>query len=189
MEKRLTMFLACLFLSLGMALAQNKVSGTVVSADDGEPIVGASVLIQGTKTGTVTNIDGEFSLNVPEGKKIVVTYIGMKSQVVAAKANMKISLHPDDKTLGEVVVTGMTQMDKRLFSGATTKVSAADARSTVWPISAVPSKVVQPVSAYRTSPVPLVQHRRFVFVEPPQFTVVQNHYGLLMASSWKTYKK
>ena len=88
MEKRLTMFLACLFLSLGMALAQNKVSGTVVSADDGEPIVGASVLIQGTKTGTVTNIDGEFSLNVPEGKKIVVTYIGMKPQVVAAKANM-----------------------------------------------------------------------------------------------------
>lgn len=128
MEKRLTMFLACLFLSLGMALAQNKVSGTVVSADDGEPIVGASVLIQGTKTGTVTNIDGEFSLNVPEGKKIVVTYIGMKPQVVAAKANMKISLRPDDKTLGEVVVTGMTQMDKRLFSGATTKVSAADAK-------------------------------------------------------------
>ena len=56
MEKRLMTFLACLFLSLGMALAQIQVNGTVVSSEDGEPIVGASVLISGTKTGGVTDI-------------------------------------------------------------------------------------------------------------------------------------
>ena len=51
-------FLACLFLSLGMALAQTQVSGTVVSSDDGEPVVGASVRVVGTKTGAVTDING-----------------------------------------------------------------------------------------------------------------------------------
>ena len=56
MEKRLLVFLACLFLNLGMALAQIRVSGTVTSSDDGEPVVGASILVQGTKTGTVTVI-------------------------------------------------------------------------------------------------------------------------------------
>ena len=68
MEKRLTMFLACLFLSLGMALAQTKVTGTVISQDDGEPVIGASVLVVGTQTGTVTNAEGKFSLTVPAGK-------------------------------------------------------------------------------------------------------------------------
>ncbi len=61
MEKRLMMFLACLFLSLGMAMAQIRVSGTVTSSDDGEPVVGASILVQGTKTGTVTDVDGNFN--------------------------------------------------------------------------------------------------------------------------------
>lgn len=54
MEKRLSVILACLFLCVGMVLAQNKISGTVVSAEDGEPVIGASVMIQGTKVGTVT---------------------------------------------------------------------------------------------------------------------------------------
>lgn len=58
MEKRLTMFIAGLFLSLGMALAQNTVSGTVVSADDGEPIVGASIRLIGTNFGAVTDVNG-----------------------------------------------------------------------------------------------------------------------------------
>ena len=60
MGKRLTMLLANLFLFIGVCLAQTQVRGTVTSSEDGEPIVGASVLIIGTKTGTVSDVDGNF---------------------------------------------------------------------------------------------------------------------------------
>ena len=63
MKKRLTLFLACLFLSIGMAMAQMQINGTVISADDGQPVVGASVVVQGTKNGTATNIDGSVEIS------------------------------------------------------------------------------------------------------------------------------
>ena len=109
MEKRLFMFLAGLFLSIGMAVAQTQVTGTVVSGEDGEPIVGASVKVSGTKTGTITDVDGKFTLNVPEGTKLVVTYLGMVPKTVNASVSgaMKIKLDPDNKVLDEVVVTAM----------------------------------------------------------------------------------
>ena len=109
MEKRLFMFLAGLFLSIGMAVAQTQVTGTVVSGEDGEPIVGASVKVSGTKTGTITDVDGKFALNVPEGTKLVVTYLGMVPKTVNASVSgaMKIKLDPDNKVLDEVVVTAM----------------------------------------------------------------------------------
>ena len=109
MEKRLFMFLAGLFLSIGMAVAQTQVTGTVVSGEDGEPIVGASVKVSGTKTGTITDVDGKFALNVPEGTKLVVTYLGMLPKTVNASGSgvMKIKLDPDNKVLDEVVVTAM----------------------------------------------------------------------------------
>lgn len=127
MEKRLSMILACLFLCVGMALAQSVVSGTVVSQGDGQPVIGASVLAQGSKNGTVTDVDGHFSLEVPVGKRLVVSYLGMQSKTVTAQRSMKIVLTPDNKTLDEVVVTGMQRMDRRLFTGATDKVNAEDA--------------------------------------------------------------
>ena len=109
MEKRLFMFLAGLFLSIGMAVAQTQVTGTVVSGEDGEPIVGASVKVSGTKMGTITDVDGKFTLNVPEGTKLVVTYLGMLPKTVNASVSgaMKIKLDPDNKVLDEVVVTAM----------------------------------------------------------------------------------
>ena len=109
MEKRLFMFLAGLFLSIGMAVAQTQVTGTVVSGEDGEPIVGASVKVSGTKTGTITDVDGKFALNVPEGTKLVVTYLGMLPKTVNASVSgaMKIKLDPDNRVLDEVVVTAM----------------------------------------------------------------------------------
>ena len=128
MDKRLSMILACLFLCVGMAFGQSKISGSVVSEEDGEPIVGASVMVVGSKTGTVTNLDGNFSLDIPAGKKLVVSYIGMLPQTVTARNGMKITLKPDNKTLQEVVVTGMTTQDKRLFSGAATKIDASKAK-------------------------------------------------------------
>ena len=127
MEKRLTMFFACLFLSLGLAMAQTKVTGTVISGEDNEPIIGATVLVQGQKAGTVTDADGHFTINVPSGKKIVVSYIGMETQTLTPKSGMKITLQPS-AALEEVVVTGMQKVDKRLFTGSSTKISAADAK-------------------------------------------------------------
>ena len=128
MEKRLSLVLASLFLCIGMAFAQGKISGTVISQDDGMPVIGASVIVQGTKTGTVTDIDGNFTLDDVEGKKLVISYVGMESQTVIAKNGMKVTLKADSHNLQEVVVTGMTVQDKRLFSGATTKVNANDAK-------------------------------------------------------------
>jgi len=127
MAKKLTMLLSMLFLCIGMAFAQGKISGTVVSQEDGDPIVGASVIVDGTKMGTVTDIDGHFSLSVPAGKRLVVSYLGMKTQRVLAKDNMKITLEPDKQVLNEVVVTGMSKMDRRMFTGATDQIKADDA--------------------------------------------------------------
>ena len=127
MEKRLTMFLACLFLSMGMAIAQTKVTGTVISAEDDQPIIGATILVQGQRSGAVTDANGHFTISVPSGKKIVVSYIGMESQILTPKNGMIVYLS-NSAALEEVVVTGMQKMDKRLFTGATSKVDAEKAK-------------------------------------------------------------
>lgn len=87
-------------------MAQTRVTGKVVSSEDGEPVIGASVKVDGTKTGTVTDVDGTFSVNVPAGSKLTVSYLGMTTKTVTAKNNMKITLDPDNETLDEVVVVG-----------------------------------------------------------------------------------
>ena len=121
------MFLSCLLLSMGMAFAQNKITGTVFE-DGGEPCIGATIMIQGTKQGTKTDIDGHFTINVPAGKKLVISYIGMISQTVTPKNGMTVTLKPDAQTLTEVVAVGMMKQDKRLFTGSTTKVDAEKAK-------------------------------------------------------------
>lgn len=127
MVKRFSSTLAGLFLCVGASFAQGKISGKVVSQDDGEPVIGASVMVQGTKMGTVTDVNGNFTLNVPAGKKLVVSYIGMTPQTVTMRQGMTIKLASDNKTLNEVVVTGMSNVDRRMFTGATAQVKADDA--------------------------------------------------------------
>ena len=121
------MLLVGLFLSIGMALAQNTISGTVFE-DTGDPCIGATVMIQGTKQGTKTDMNGHFSIAVPAGKKLVISYIGMVTQTVTPKNGMKVTLATDAHTVDEVVVTGIQKMDKRLFTGATTKISAEETK-------------------------------------------------------------
>ena len=83
MKKRLTMILSSLFLFSGMALAQTAVTGTVVSADDGQPVIGASVKVVGSNGGTVTDVNGRFSLTLPQGhNKVTISYVGMAPQTV-----------------------------------------------------------------------------------------------------------
>ena len=100
------MILACLFLSIGMALAQSRLTGLVTSAEDGEPVVGASVKAKGLNAGAVTNADGEFTINVPVGTELQITYLGMVPKTVKAANNMRIVLESDSQTLEGVVVTG-----------------------------------------------------------------------------------
>ena len=129
MSKRLCLVLAGMLLSLGVALAQTTVTGTVVSAEDGEPVIGASVMIKGTTTGAITDIDGRYTISSPQSNpQLVVSYVGMKTVTIKGGQNIKVTLQPDDKTLQEVVVTGMVKQDKRLFTGATTKVDAEKAK-------------------------------------------------------------
>jgi len=106
MKKRLTMFLACLLLSVGAALAQTQVTGKVTSAEDGEPIIGASVKVVGSSTGVMTNSEGHFSLNVPSNAQLEISYIGMQTQTVRAARNLNIVLNSDVTQLQELVVTG-----------------------------------------------------------------------------------
>ena len=130
MEKKLLLLLACLLTSLGL-MAQVKVTGTVISGEDDEPIIGATVAVKGNKkAATATDIDGNFTLNVPSaGTTLQVSYIGMKTvEVKATTSPMTIKMETDSEVLTEVVVTGMANVDKRLFTGATTKVDASKTR-------------------------------------------------------------
>ena len=108
MKKRLTMFLAALFLCMGTALAQTKVTGTVLSQEDGQPIIGAAVKVDGTSTGMLTDVNGRFSLTLPQGKNsITISYLGYESKTVTAKNGMRVFLKSDATALEEVVVTAM----------------------------------------------------------------------------------
>ena len=111
MKKRLFMSFVGLILCIGLAVAQvSKVSGIVTSAETGEPIIGATVLVEGTTTGSITDINGKFAIaNIPaNAKNLMVSYVGMKTMRVAIQAGeLKIELRPDTEVLDEVVVTAM----------------------------------------------------------------------------------
>lgn len=102
------MFFACLFLSIGMAMAQTHVSGIVTSSEDGEPVIGATVKVVGSPTaGTVTDIEGRFSLSVSKpGVELEFSSIGLVSKRVKASENMAVVLQVDSHTLEQVVITG-----------------------------------------------------------------------------------
>lgn len=123
--------MTCLFLGIGLVNAQiSKITGTVVSEEDGLPVVGASILVKGTTSGTTTDMDGKFTLkNVPSSAKtLIISFIGMRTQEVAVAPHLDIVLESDSELLEEVVVTGMQKMDKRLFTGAATKISGENVK-------------------------------------------------------------
>ena len=128
MKKRLTMILACLFLSLGMALAQTAVTGTVVSQEDGQPIIGATVRVVGASAGAVTDADGKFSISMPAGhNKLKVTYVGMVDQDVTVKGNsVRVVLAPDETNLDEVMVVAYGTAKKSAFTGSAAVVKSDD---------------------------------------------------------------
>ena len=112
----LTFILACL--GTMQADAQSRVSGVVVDAATGDPIIGASVLEEGTMNGTITDLDGKFEMSVADGAKVVISYVGYKSQVLSASAIMRVVMSEDSEILEEVVVTGYTTQRKADLTGA-----------------------------------------------------------------------
>lgn len=127
MKKRLMLWMVCLFAGINLILAQTStVTGVVTSGEDGEPVVGASVLVVGTHMGVITDIDGKFTIsNIPANAKTLrISFVGMQPQEVAIKSGsvMRITLHSDAEVLDEVVVTamGISRSEKSLGYSATT---------------------------------------------------------------------
>ncbi|WP_287330984.1 SusC/RagA family TonB-linked outer membrane protein [Parabacteroides sp.] len=109
MMKKFTFILLCLVIGISTVVAQNtKVAGSVISADDGLPVIGASIVVKGTMVGIVTDYDGNFTLEVPSnGKVLIVSYVGMLTQEVPVSPNVRVVLKSDTQNLDEVVVTAM----------------------------------------------------------------------------------
>lgn len=107
MNKKLSLFSASLLISIGVVAQVRTVKGVVTGKEDGEPIIGASVVVKGTTQGVVTDMNGGFVLNnVPaNAKTLVISFIGMKTQEVAIAANMNILLENDAQMLSEVTIT------------------------------------------------------------------------------------
>ena len=146
--KKLTFLFLCLVLGIGLATAQTReITGSVVSAEDDQPVIGASVIVKGTTTGTVTDYDGKFSLSVPSAAKtLVISYIGMAAQEVAIAPNVRVLLKADTQNLDEVVVTALgISREKKALGYAVSEVKGDEmlkARGGVSnPINALQGKV------------------------------------------------
>ena len=108
MKKSLLLLLLVGVFAFGDVWAQNSpIQGKVVSAENGETIVGASITVLNTSKGTITDFDGKFSIDVQPGATLVVSYVGMKTVEVPAQSDMVVSLEEDTEVLQEVVVTAL----------------------------------------------------------------------------------
>ena len=121
-----TVLLLCLLLVVGSVKAQNVTKGTVTDAN-GDPVIGATVMEQGNQqNATVTDFDGNFSLNVSGKNPIVVSYIGMKPKTVdvKGKSQVNIKLEEDNTVLNDIVVIGYGTVRKKDLTGSVASLSA-----------------------------------------------------------------
>ncbi|MDR2056947.1 MAG: TonB-dependent receptor [Dysgonamonadaceae bacterium] len=128
MKKNLLSFLLLLFLLGNMAAQNTSIRGVVRSATDSEPLIGVSVMVKGTSNGTVTDIDGAFTLSVRQGDVLTFNYLGYQTQEIPVgnQTVFDVAMQEDDQVLDEVVVIGYGVQKKSLVSGAITKVTSAD---------------------------------------------------------------
>lgn len=125
------LLLSVLALLPAAALAQGMVtvSGTVADSN-GDPLIGCSVQLKGSGVGTVTDLDGHFKLQVPEGKTLTFSYIGYKTKELKAQKNMKVTLDDDTHVLNEVVAVGYGTMKRSDITGSVVSVKAEDLEQT-----------------------------------------------------------
>lgn len=126
MGKKLWLFIACTLLSASMAFAQKTVTGKVIEAATGEPVIGASVKVEGTSVGQATDLNGQFTIqNVPSSaKNLVVSYVGLKTKVVPIKDNQNIFMETLSQALDQVFVVAYGTATKETFTGAASHIEA-----------------------------------------------------------------
>ena len=132
-------FQALLGIGAGVLNAQT-VKGTVISGSDNEPLIGASVMVQGTKTGAVTDLDGNFTIEAKNGQTLEVSYLGFITQKVKVNGSVvQVTLQEDKHSLDEVVVVGYGVQKKKLVTGATVQLKGDDIAklNTTNPLSAM----------------------------------------------------
>ena len=131
--KKILITFAISLLPFAIIGAQTTVTGRVLDgATNNEPAIGASVLVAGTQVGTITDIDGNFSLEVPDGKFILqISMVGYKTQVVniRGKERVDVTLQEDIQLMDEVVVVGYGVMKKRDLSGSVSQIKSEDLMS------------------------------------------------------------
>ncbi|MEJ0030390.1 MAG: SusC/RagA family TonB-linked outer membrane protein [Bacteroidota bacterium] len=137
--------LLLVFLASSMAMAQQVVTGTVTSADDGSSIPGVNILEKGTTNGTVTDVDGSFRISVGSSATLVLSFVGYTTQEIAvgAQTTINISLQPDVTSLSEVVVIGYGTVQKKDLTGSVSQVSSKDfnAGVNINPLQSIQGKV------------------------------------------------
>lgn len=126
MKKLILTAVLSMLVAMAARAADIKVEGTVLSAVDEEPLIGATVMAEGSSVGTATDIDGNFSLTVPEGSTLVVSYVGFATKKEKAAPRMRILLNEDSEVLNEVVVVGYSTQKKVDVTGAITAVNVSE---------------------------------------------------------------
>ena len=132
-------FQAMLGIGAGVLNAQT-VKGTVISGSDNEPLIGASVMVEGTKNGAVTDLDGNFAISAKNGQTLEVSYLGFITQKVKVTGSViNVTLLEDKQSLDEVVVVGYGVQKKKLVTGATVQLKGDDIAklNTTNPLSAM----------------------------------------------------
>ena len=164
-RSRSIMTLVCLLLASASAFAQTKtVTGTVTDAAN-EPLIGASVLVQGTSTGTITDMDGKYSISVTPEDVLVFSYVGMTSQTIKVGAQnvINVTLKEDSQVLAETVVIGYGSAKKRDLTGSITNVKGEELanKPAMNPLSSLQGKVagVQIVNSGRAGSDPEIRIR------------------------------
>ena len=121
MKRKLMLLLACLFVGIGLATAQTqKVTGVVISEEDGQPVIGATVRVADTDMGTITDVDGTFTLNnVPSSANtLIISFVGMQTQEVGIQPNVRVTLKSDAELLDEVMVVAYGTAKRSAFTGS-----------------------------------------------------------------------
>ena len=124
MKRKLFMFLTLFLTGIGILTAQTQVRGTVVD-EAGIPIIGATIQVKGTAQGTVTDLDGQFSLSAPANATLVISYVGLTTQEIPVRPTVNVTLLPDTELLQEVVVTALgISREKKSLGYSVAEVSA-----------------------------------------------------------------
>ena len=124
MKKKLTMLLVLFLMGIGATMAQIQVQGIVVN-EQGEPAIGATVRVKENATlGTVTDIDGKFALAIPSNGRLIISYVGFKTQEVSASTYVKVVMENDTEVLDEVIVVAYGTAKRSAFTGSVSVVNA-----------------------------------------------------------------